>query len=52
MEKQFVAEIGGKPLSIQSGKLAKQASGSVLVQYGETIVLVSAVSAQEERPAA
>ena len=50
MEKQFVAEIGGKPLSIQSGKLAKQASGSVLVQYGETIVLVSAVSAQEERP--
>ena len=50
MEKQFKAEIGGKTLSIQSGKLAKQASGSVLVQYGETIILVSAVSAQEERP--
>ncbi|MBL0713369.1 MAG: polyribonucleotide nucleotidyltransferase [Desulfosarcina sp.] len=50
MEKQFKAEIGGKTLSIQSGKLAKQASGSVLVQYGETIVLVSAVSAREKRP--
>ena len=50
MEKTFKAEIGGKTLSIQSGKLAKQASGSALVQYGETIVLVSAVSAREERP--
>jgi polyribonucleotide nucleotidyltransferase len=50
MEKLFKAEIGGKTLSIQSGKLAKQASGSALVQYGETIVLVSAVSAREERP--
>ncbi len=50
MEKIFEAEIGGKTLSIQSGKLAKQASGSALVQYGETIVLVSAVSAREERP--
>ncbi len=50
MEKIYKAEIGGKTLSIQSGKLAKQASGSALVQYGETIVLVSAVSAREERP--
>jgi len=45
------AQIGGKPLSIQSGKVAKQASGSVVVQYGETIVLVTVVSATEERPA-
>ena len=50
MEKLFKAEIGGKTLSIQSGKLAKQASGSALVKYGETVVLVSAVSAREERP--
>jgi polyribonucleotide nucleotidyltransferase len=42
-------EIGGKTLSIQTGNLAKQASGSALVQYGDTIVLVTVVSAQEEK---
>ncbi len=47
MEILFEAEIGGETLSVQAGKVAKQASGSVLVQYGETIVLVTAVSANE-----
>ena len=42
-------EIDGKTLSIQAGKVAKQASGSVVVQYGDTIVLVTVVSAHEER---
>jgi len=42
-------EIDGKTLSIQAGKVAKQASGSVVVQYGDTIVLVTAVSAYEAR---
>jgi polyribonucleotide nucleotidyltransferase len=42
-------DIGGKPLSIQAGKVAKQASGSVVVQFGETIVLVTVVAAKEER---
>jgi polyribonucleotide nucleotidyltransferase len=42
-------DIGGKPLSIQAGKVAKQASGSVVVQFGETIVLVTVVAANEER---
>ncbi len=45
MEISFNTDIGGKTLTIQSGKVAKQASGSVLVQYGETIVLVAVVSA-------
>lgn len=49
MENVFNTEISGKTLSIRSGKIAKQASGSVVVQYGETIVLVSVVSAKEER---
>jgi polyribonucleotide nucleotidyltransferase len=49
MEIQFQADVGGIPLSIQSGKLAKQATGSVLVTYGETVVLVSVVAAKEER---
>ena len=50
METLFKTEIRGKTLSIETGKLAKQASGSVVVQYGDTIVLVAAVSAYEERP--
>ena len=49
METTLQTTVGGKPLTIQTGKLAKQASGSVVVQYGETIVLVTAVSANEER---
>jgi len=50
MENLLKTDFGGKTLSIQTGKVAKQASGSVVVQYGETIVLVSVVSAYEERP--
>ncbi|MFW6373988.1 MAG: polyribonucleotide nucleotidyltransferase, partial [Thermodesulfobacteriota bacterium] len=50
MELSLKAEIGGKPLTIQTGKVAKQASGSVVVQYGETAVLVTAVSTDETRP--
>ncbi|MBS3732653.1 MAG: polyribonucleotide nucleotidyltransferase, partial [Desulfobacterales bacterium] len=49
MEISFKTQIGGETLSIQAGKLAKQASGSVLVQYGETMVLVTAVSAEDQR---
>ena len=50
MEISFKTQIGGETFSIQTGKVAKQASGSVWVQYGETIVLVTVVSAGEERP--
>jgi polyribonucleotide nucleotidyltransferase len=50
MEILVKEEINGQALSIQSGKVAKQASGSVVVQYGDTIVLVTVVSANEERP--
>ena len=49
MEVTLKAEIGGKPLSIQAGKVAKQASGSVVAAYGETVVLVSVVAAKDER---
>jgi len=31
-------DFGGRPFSIEAGKMAKQANGSVLVQYGETVV--------------
>jgi polyribonucleotide nucleotidyltransferase len=38
-------QIGGRTLSIETGKIAKQADGAVVVQYGETVVLVAAVTA-------
>ncbi|MHC4482841.1 MAG: polyribonucleotide nucleotidyltransferase, partial [Planctomycetota bacterium] len=38
-------QIGGRTLSIETGKVAKQADGAVVVQYGETVVLVAAVTA-------
>jgi len=50
MEILLKEEIDGKTLSIQTGKVAKQASGSVVVQYGDTVVLVTVVSAKEEKP--
>jgi polyribonucleotide nucleotidyltransferase len=50
MEITLKAEVGGKTLNIQTGKMAKQASGSVVIQYGETIIMVTAVSAKEESP--
>jgi polyribonucleotide nucleotidyltransferase len=43
-------EMGGKTLSIETGKMAKQADGSVLVSYGDTRVLVTACSAKEPKP--
>ncbi len=41
--------IGGRELSIETGKLAKQAHGSVQVRYGDTVVLVSACSNKKPR---
>ena len=49
MEILLEKEINGKTLSIQTGKVARQASGSVVVQYGDTIVLVTAVSDTKEK---
>jgi polyribonucleotide nucleotidyltransferase len=49
MEIVLKEEVGGKPLSIRTGKVARQASGSVVVQYGDTVVLVTVVSTQDLR---
>ena len=42
-------EVGGKPLIIETGKMARQANGAVMLQYGETMILVTAVASAEER---
>ena len=42
-------QVGDNILSIESGRVAKQASGAVLVKQGDTIVLVTAVATKDER---
>lgn len=42
-------EIGGKKLSIETGLMAKQSNGAVMVTYGDTQVLVTAVTSPEPR---
>ncbi len=38
-------KLGDKELSVETGKVAKQADGSVVIRYGDTMILVAAVSA-------
>jgi polyribonucleotide nucleotidyltransferase len=47
MAKKVELEFHGRPLSIEVGRMAKQADGAALVQYGETVVLVTAVAAKD-----
>ncbi len=49
MEHSVTIEFCGRPLTISTGNLAKQADGAVVVRYGETVVLVTAVAQREER---
>ena len=49
MSKKFSVEVGGRDLSFETGRLAQQASGSVLVRYGESTVLVTAVISDDTR---
>ena len=41
--------VGQQELSIETGKMAKQADGAVVVRYGDTILLVTAVSLREKK---
>ncbi|WP_107037717.1 polyribonucleotide nucleotidyltransferase [Brumimicrobium mesophilum] len=41
--------IGGKDISVETGKLAKQADGSVVLQMGNTVLLATAVSSKEAK---
>lgn len=47
--KKFEMELGGRSLIIETGQLAGQANGSVLVRYGDTVVLVTATMSSEPR---
>ncbi len=42
-------EVGGTPLQIETGRMARQADGSVVLRYGDTVVLVTAVASKTPR---
>ena len=44
---RYETEIAGRTLVLETGKYAKQASGSVLVRYGDTVVLATAQASDE-----
>ena len=47
MPSRYEVDFGGRPISIEIGKMARQANGSVTVRYGDTVVLVTACAAKE-----
>jgi len=49
MFRKLEIDFHGRKLSLETGRLAKQAHGSVLAQYGETVVLATVVSAYGSR---
>ncbi|GFE61644.1 polyribonucleotide nucleotidyltransferase [Geobacter sp. AOG2] len=49
MEQKVQVEFGGRTVTITTGKMAKQASGAVVVSCGDTMVLVTAVATKEAK---
>jgi len=49
MMKQEQIDIGGKAITIETGRIARQADGAVIVRQGGSVVLVTAVSSNQER---
>ena len=49
MFKTYSMELAGRTLTVETGKLAELANGSVLVRYGDTVVMVNVVASKEPR---
>lgn len=49
MKQVFETEFAGRHVSVETGEIAKQADGSVLVRYGDTVVLATACCADEPK---
>ncbi len=49
MERTYERTIGGRPLIIQTGKLAGQANGAITIRYGDTLALVTACASDQPR---
>ena len=48
--RKFETTLAGRPLVVETGKVAQLANGSCLVRYGETVVLVTATASDKPRP--
>jgi polyribonucleotide nucleotidyltransferase len=44
---QVTVEVGGRPLILETGKVAKQANGAIVARYGDTVVLTTACMASQ-----
>jgi len=49
---KYETDFGGRPISFETGRLAGQADGSVLVRYGDTVLLAAVTAAREPREGA
>lgn len=49
MFKSYEMELAGRPLVIETGKIAEMANGSVMVKYGDTVVMVNVTASKEPR---
>jgi polyribonucleotide nucleotidyltransferase len=49
MKHSVQVEVGGRPLIIECGRIARQASGSVVLKYGDTVVIVAATKEDRTR---
>ena len=49
MFKSYETELAGRKLTIETGKIAKQANGSVVVRYGDTVVMTNVTAAKEPK---
>jgi len=52
MSHKVEVDLGGRTITLETGKIAKQANGSVVVRSGDSVVLVSACMADEAKPGA
>ncbi len=50
MPESISIQVGASPIQISTGEIARQADGAVMIQQGETMVLVAAVAARKARP--
>ena len=49
MQKKFTTTLAGRELTIETGELAQLSNGSVLVRYGDTVVMVNATASKKPR---
>jgi polyribonucleotide nucleotidyltransferase len=50
MQETFSVDLGGRTVTLETGKMAKQANGAVVVRSGDSVVLVTACMAEEPKP--